>query len=289
MSDIYWGISGSLLAAVMVAWLVACFTAERTSGVRRAGMLALVLAVVLYTAFVWDRVWLSKLLPMSNLIVVGNLFPLLAAALAGLIYHELRVATWRRCLNLAALGGISVLALVAPLIGSAPACGDAWLNQRICLQTTDRTCTPACAATVLRSYGIAATEGEMAALCLTRGGTTWQGLYRGLKCKTAATPWDVRVERLSVDELRELGNQPVILRLGGGGFFATKNGSLRERDELELGLRPGIGHSVVFLRFIGERLVEIADPKPGVGVEVWTVDELARVWDGEATHLVPTR
>ena len=43
-----------------------------------------------------------------------------------------------------------------------------------------------CASTASQS-----TEQEMAELCLTRHGTSWQGLYRGLKLKTAGTGWDV--------------------------------------------------------------------------------------------------
>lgn len=287
MNDIYGGIVGSLLISSLVGILLGRAVGRLSSAHRRLGMLLLVLTVLLYTAFVWDRVWLTQLLPVSNLIVVGNLFPLLAATLAGLVYHELRAtARWRRWLNLTALGSMSLLAMFTPLIGSAPSCGNAWLNQRICLQTTDRTCTPACAATLLRHHGINATEQEMAQLCLTRGGTTWQGLYHGLKRKTADSAWDVRIEQLDIKQLRQLGSAPAILRLGGAGFLSTKNGSLRQRDELELGLHSGIGHSVVLLRFINEHLIEVADPKPGVGIEVWTADELSRVWDGEVTHLV---
>jgi hypothetical protein len=290
MNDIYGGMIGLLLISSMVGILLGRATADATSRTRRLGMLLLVLALILYTAFVWDRVWLTQLLPVSNLIVVGNLFPLLAAALAGLIYHELRAAaTWRRWLNLTALGSMSLLAMFTPLIGSPPDCGNAWLNQQICLQTTDRTCTPACAATLLRHHGINATEQEMAQLCLTRGGTTWQGLYRGLKRKTAQSAWDVRIEQMDIHQLRQLGSTPAILRLGGAGFLSTKNGSLRQRDEMELGLRSGIGHSVILLRFLNDQLIEVADPKPGVGIEVWTAEELSRVWDGEVTHLVSRR
>src|SRR5260221_7046371 len=46
--------------------------------------------------------------------------------------------------------------------------------------------------TTLFRSGISATEQEMADLCITRRGTYWQGLYRGLKLKTAGTLWEDR-------------------------------------------------------------------------------------------------
>ena len=90
-----------------------------------------------------------------------------------------------------ALGCGRLLAATWPLLGRTPACSERWDELGTCLQTTDYTCSPACAATLLKKYGIAATEQEMAELCLTRRGTSWQGLYRGLKLKTAGTDWDV--------------------------------------------------------------------------------------------------
>ncbi|TXT34003.1 MAG: hypothetical protein FD138_1754 [Planctomycetota bacterium] len=93
----------------------------------------------------------------------------------------------------------------------------------------------------------------MAELCLTRRGTNWMGLYRGLKKKTAGTDWDVEVFTGSADELQSLGS-PAILSVGlarvdqADLFFQT-----------ELGWRPGMRHSVVLLKFVTD-LVEIGEP-----------------------------
>ena len=93
-------------------------------------------------------------------------------------------------------------------------CGNRWDQQGICRQTTPYTCTPACAATVLKMHGIPATEQELAELCLTRRGTTWQGLYRGLKRKTANTPYEVEVLSRSADSLRRLTPDCMVLTVG---------------------------------------------------------------------------
>ena len=85
-----------------------------------------------------------------------------------------------------ALSSVGILALFAPVLGAVPECGERW-DGSLCLQTSPRTCTPACAATLLSLHGIDTTERDMAQLCLTRqgrswyGGTSWQGLYRGIE------------------------------------------------------------------------------------------------------------
>lgn len=59
--------------------------------------------------------------------------------------------------------------VLAPVDASAFA--DNW-DGAVCLQTTLCSCGPACAATILRHYGVAATEAEIARECFTyKGGT----------------------------------------------------------------------------------------------------------------------
>jgi len=127
----------------------------------------------------------------------------------------------------------------------------------------------------------------MAELCLTRRGTTWQGLYHGLKRKTAGTRWDVEVTQLDFASLRSLAEQsgsPMLLRVG-----LASNAQVSPEFERELGWRPGTGHSVVLLRFLSNEMVEVADPTPGIGREQWTVDEFQTLWDGQIVRLVPRR
>ena len=73
------------------------------------------------------------------------------------------------------------------------------------MQSSPHTCSAASAATLLRFYGIRATEQEMAELCLTRSGTTWLGLYHGLASKLLGSQY-----RLEFFETDAEGLQPMI-------------------------------------------------------------------------------
>jgi hypothetical protein len=121
----------------------------------------------------------------------------------------------------------------------------------------------------------------MAGLCLTRQGTTWQGLYRGLKLKTRGTAWDVAVDRCEADELRRLCGSPVLLSVG------LDRSSMRDTDyERELGWIPGVSHSVVLERFSHGAAV-IADPSQEMTREHWDAETLRTLWRGYAFRLVP--
>src|SRR5690606_12744726 len=106
-------------------------------------------------------------------------------------------------------------------------------------------CSPAAAATLLRHYDIPATETELVDLCLTRlEGTSLHGLYRGLKLKTAGTPWDVEAFNGNLEQLHEyVESGPVILNvrlpfeMGPESIYVTQWGWV-----------PGQGHTVVVLR-----------------------------------------
>lgn len=250
---------------------------QRTTNVLALAVVALMIA---YVAVVWDKWWLAQVLPFSSLIVLGNWFPLWAAVLAALVCQQTQ-RRWRCGLHLAFLATVSGFSVVAPLIGDPPACGRSWESGGICIQTTHATCSPACAATLLGFCGIEAEEQEMAELCLTRKGTTWQGLYHGLKRKTAGTAWDVEVVRYDLDQLRSLSGEPVILRVG-----LARDARVSPDYEREFGWRPGTGHSVVFLGFLPNGQVEVADPTPGIGRERWTVEDLKTLWDGQTVRLL---
>lgn len=231
-----------------------------------------------YIGFVWDQTLLVRWLPFSNLIVIGNWFPIEASFLGGLAWTQSLIPIWRRGLTVAALHLAAAFVVLSPLLGTAPCCGDAW-SEGVCLQTTRSTCSAASAATLLKMHGIHATEQEMAELCLTRRGTNWMGLYRGLKKKTAGTDWDVEVFTGSADELQLLGS-PAILSVGlarvdqADLFFQT-----------ELGWRLGMRHSVVLLKFVTD-LVEIGEPTPDAGRERWTINDLHELYLGQGMRLV---
>jgi hypothetical protein len=225
-------------------------------------------------------------------IVVGNWIPPLTGFLAGLAWSLIartaqptgsRAVLARRLAVVLALQALAWLAVLRPIWGAAPRCRDRWEGD-ICIQTTDFTCTAACAATLVKAHGIGATEQEMAELCLTREGTPWQGLYRGLKIKTKGTPWDVEVVHGGLDRLRSLPDGPAILAAG------VPRGPRVARIYTErYGWTPGDWHSVLFFGFLGNGLVAMADPTPGIGRENWSEDDLRVLWRGRGMRLVPRR
>jgi hypothetical protein len=280
--------------------------------------LAVVLALVADVAFLSDDILLARILPFANLIIVGNWVPLLVSFLAGLAWsliprqaieaapqssppaesdsvnnrslpaHAGAPSRWpsltvqlRRVVVVLLLEAIGWYAVVRPLWGAPPQCRDWWEND-YCLQTTDDTGMPACAATLLKAHGIEATEQEMANLSLTRSGTRWQGLYRGLKLKTAHTPWDVQIVNGSFDRLRSLGDAPAILAAG-----IPRSGRVARMFTERYGWTPGEWNPVLFFGFRGDGRVAIGDPSPGVGKQDWTEDDLRVLWRGRGMRLVP--
>ncbi|MCA9141231.1 MAG: hypothetical protein H6823_11820 [Planctomycetaceae bacterium] len=238
----------------------------------------------IYGNFVWQRVSLAEAIPFSNLIVVANWFPIFAAFLVALAWQRIPGGSFRRGLSGVSLNLAAWFAVVYPLLGESPSCGDIWMGGEYCVQTTDYTCTAASAASLLRVCDIAATEQEMADLCLTRQGTTWQGLYRGLKLKTQGTEWDVRVVRGDAERLIASASSPLILSVG-----LAAGAEVDGAYEREFGWTPGLRHTVLLLgpRVAGR--VEIVDPNPAIGRESWTVEELTLLYRGSAMQIVPRK
>lgn len=278
MGDLYLGL---LLLAVLSAALfgVGRAIARRVSTrvVNRLSVLTVV-ALLVYIACLWDQTVLARLMPFSNLIVLGNWFPFEAAFLGGLASAQPSMPFWRRGLTVGVLQLAGAFVVASPLMGAAPRCGNAW-SEGICLQTTKQTCSAASAATLLTMHGIEATEQEMAELCLTRQGTNWMGLYRGLKKKTVGTEWEVEIFTGSADELRSLGG-PSILSVG-----LSRPGDTDPLYQTELGWTPGVRHSVVLLGFVLD-LVEIGEPTSDAGRERWTGGELQELYLGQGMRLV---
>ncbi len=278
MSDIYVGIL--IMAAFAAVVFFAALRLTRSAPRSLCDLLALatVLCIVLYIRDLWDNMLLAKLLPYSNLIVVGNWFPLAVGFLAGLVFRRLPGRIWRKSLSMVSLFAIGVYSIARPLMGAPPRCGDRWQDQ-VSLQTTNATCSAACAATLLRAHGISANEREMAELCLTRKGTYWQGLYRGLKLKTAQTPWAVEVFAGSVEELDEMLGSPAILIVR-----LDADASVSQHYIEEWGWIPGVSHSTVFFGFLGDNMVRMGDP--AFGREEWTRHDLQLLWQGQGLRLV---
>ncbi len=148
------------------------------------------------------------------------------------------------------------------------------------MQTTDATCSAASAATLLTYHGVGTSEQEMANLCLTRGGTTWKGLYRGLKLITADRNLRVEPFKASIEELKQMEG-PFILKTG-----LPLGKEYPPIYEEEWGWVPGRPHSVVLFTFNDKGFGLIGDPS--MGAEVWPPEVFETLYQGEGVRLVKT-
>ena len=278
--DLVWGLV--LISALAAALFLLTVNLVRRFSPATLSPLALLVvgALLLYIRSIWYDIRLADWLPFSNLIVLGNWLPLFAAVLAGITWEKTRDCSWRRLSSTGALGCTAMYALLSPVLGTAPECGNRWDKMGNCLQTTDYTCSAASAATLLNAHGIRASEQEMADLCLTRHGTSWQGLYRGLKLKTAGTKWDVQVVACSRQELRNLSG-PMIISVGLESSAPGDSDFTRE-----FGWIPGVNHSVVLLGFTCYGCATIADPTQELSREQWDDEMLKVLWRGYGIRLV---
>lgn len=279
-------IAYGILAIAAAAVFILSFSIARRQSRLRAQFIAgvVVLALFAYIRWVWYSPTLADWLPWSNLVVLGNWLPLFAAALAGLVWHSAHRSPLRRVTTVGVLFGCGLLASLYPLLGSPPKCTDHWDSTGMCLQTTTTTCSPACAAAILKRHGIDATESEMAELCLTRSGTSWLGLYRGLKLKTAGTRWDVRIVHGSLEEIACVASRPMILSVG-----LPSDAPANSDYTHEFGWVPGVNHSVIVERFTSSGCAVVADPSQPMSREQWDGPTLRTLWRGHAFQLVPRK
>lgn len=187
----------------------------------------------------------------------------------------------RRLFVVITMQGLGWGSVLYSIRGVPPPCHDQW-DGEICIQTDDSTCSAACAATILKAHGIETTESEMASFCLTRkGGTLWQGLYRGLKLKTAGTAWDVAIISGSLETLRSIETKAAILAVG-----IPKGELVPPIYTEQYGWTPGVLHSVLFFGFREQGLVSMGEPTPGVGKENWSEEDLRILWRGRGMTLI---
>ena len=266
-----------LLASGVLFFATARLTRNLRPHTRNLIALLTVLGGGLYIAFLWNHPRLTTLIPDGSVLILGNWFPLLAAVLAGVTWaSQSGRSRARKAVLSSVIVSVAVWSAIHPMIGSLPECGNRWQGE-VCLQTTPWTCSPACAATLLRAHGIDATEQEMVELCVTREGTSWLGLYRALALKTERTGWRVEVFETDEAALRQ-HSRPVIL-------FARLP---QDQSGSELGQHcgwiPGQGHSVVFLEYLSQSTLRIGDP--AVGTELWRITDLDTLWTGRGIRLV---
>jgi hypothetical protein len=296
MTDLYLGLTIMILLGGIMFGVTMAVT--RKAPVWLVDGLAglVVIGIAVYARWLWDETFVGRLLPFSNLIIVSNWFPLAAGMLAGLAWRRIGDkpakflglgkgeygSTPRKVLVATVLFAAGAFSLVWPMLGSPPHCDNEWQGD-ICLQTTPSTCSPAAAATLLQNYGVYASEQEMAELCLTRVGTTWKGLYRGLALQAAPIGRRVEVAELTIDDLVEGFAEPCILQCE---LQLDANG-----DDLAYqmeGWVPGQPHSLVLLDVqhhsqLGTRFW-VADPSSYI--EVWSRQDVERLWQGQTLRLV---
>ncbi len=221
---------------------------------------------------------LAEWLPVTNVILLGNLLPPLACFFSGLILGQ-RAMPWANRVGTGLL--ISCLGWYTPvsdlMLQPFPA-SICWVREGVWLQTLPESCSASAAVTLLDHYGIESSEAEMMRLSLTRRrGTPLLGLYRGLKLKTQQTSWDVRVVRGALEELLAGQEAPILLRV-------------RPQDGSAAGWLPRgeAEHAVVLLANTPDGLVEIGDPADHVRPRnQWTREKLERRWLGEGFQIVP--
>jgi predicted double-glycine peptidase len=279
MTDIYLGIALVLAVATLAGTLA--YRAARRGG-RWVGVPIAVLAVAalgLNVAYFRHSVWPSKILPYSNLMVLAEPSPILAAILVGVGVVILPGGVARRALWLVPLIGVCLFASYGFLLGTPPRLGNVW-RAGVCRQTSPASCGPAAAATLLAAHGIPATEGEMARLCLTTAdGTSSRAIYRGLVLKTAGTDYRVELLRGTLEDLRKLKG-PVLLNVRLDPKSTTD-----PIYQQKWGWRPGVAHSIVLFRSIRDGRLMVGDP--AVGREFWRQKDLETLWHGEGFRLVP--
>jgi hypothetical protein len=267
----------TVAAALCGGWLqVRC--GGRTCGYLVSGVFT---AMLLYLLYLWNSPLIVRLLPFSSAVILGNWLAPGGGFLAGVCACSRGVQMWRRSLLSGGLLMLSCYSLASPLLGTVPRCPSVEFERILEFQTTEQTCSAACAAGLLRLHGIDATEREMAELCLTRRGTHWLGVYRGLKLKTAGTEWDVVAERLSGSQILRAGNVPGILSLSYHGWASFRS------EDTEL---PGLtGHSVVRLGSHRDGELMVFDPSPDYGFGVWSSDSLNGINEAIFLRLVSRR
>jgi hypothetical protein len=266
------------LVALVITLLLGRGISRRAGALVSAGVVGLIVAHVLLVS---DRLWVARVLPFSSVPVLGNIVLLaLVGTLAGLAWRAIPGHPVRRGLLVIALFAACVYRTLLPAFPTPPTTlADRW-RAAVCLQTSSASCSPAAVATLLRAHGIDATEAEMARLCLSsERGTAILGRYRGLKLKTAGTPWDVEVFRTDEAGLRQMTGPTLLsVRLDPAP-------GVDPRYEQLWGWTPGVAHTVVCFGFTADgQKVEMGDP--AVGREHWSTDDLGVLWKGEGLRLV---
>jgi hypothetical protein len=244
---------------------------------------ALVALVVADAVLIHGKLTLARILPFSNVIVVGNWIPLGAAMLAGIAVARATIPLRRRVVLGLLLAGLASYTLTCDILRATPGVDDPRFWRGFCMQTNPGSCSACCAAALLRHHGISTSEREMIDLCLTdANGTPPLGLYRGLKIKTRNTPWRVQVVHGRFEELVKTEPWPVLMLISHETM--TPKGAPNPPG---FRLSRRADHAILVFGLTDEGEAVIGDP--ALGKKRWTLDRLKASWHGEGLRLVKRR
>ena len=246
------------------------------------------LMIGIYVYLVWGQLWIVNWIPLPSVIILSNWFPILLAMLAAILWTRQQALSFvRRVPIQAALLGVTVWSVIYVIPQTPPDCKNKWLEAeppvpfRICLQTTDHTCSAAAVATILETLGLESSEAEMAKLCLTSKGTTWLGMYHGLSIKLWGTGYKAEFFEGSMDRLAEVvSTGPVLLCCQ----LTEQTAAAMGRYEEEGGWIPGVQHSVVCFASSGD-VFFIGDPSQK-RMELWSRQDVINLWTGTGLMVV---
>ncbi len=267
-----------LIVAATVAYRLGAQLVRRTSTVVANLAVTMGLVTTLFFAVLYyGRLELARVLPVSNVILMGNWIPLGAALLMGSIMAQPSIPRWRRLTVAAILGALAWSTVVRDLTGWRESRSTAVFWEGLLQQTSEASCSACSAATLLRHYGIQATEEEMTALCLTRSdGTPELGLYRGLKIKTRGTAWDVQVVRVEPQDLACSDFSPVLALIQPSQPPEVRRPFMHQFR--------GPSHAVILCGYSDAGLFVMVDPV--AGLKKCRSEEFASDWPAKGLKLV---
>ncbi|MFG0289345.1 MAG: peptidase C39 [Rhodopirellula sp. JB044] len=277
------------LAIAVIVITVLTFLAYRlghrwtlTSQWAETGVLAasVGMAFLLAWSYFGRLVW-AEAISSSSVLYWSNVTPIALGFTSGLVGHTRSMRRALRPLVTVCLMGLAIGYVVTPIarpvlfpltLNAAPN----WRNG-VCMQSHGASCAPAAAVTLLKHFGVDASEVSMADACLSSTlGTAPLGLYRGLKTIADEHGLAARVASRDPSTWIDAGQLPNVALVSFESFPGQPMGNRF------LGSRFS-GHVITVLgRTDGGRWL-IGDP--AVGKVSWSDDELRTRITGEAIYL----
>jgi hypothetical protein len=263
--------AGVMTAASVLLGIAAGIVSRRLpTRARWAATLAALAAVLAFVVLLRDSALVARIVGADDLPVFGQWTPPITALFLGVAWPLMKGSPARKTGLIVLCATAVIYASYRPLFHRAPRVTDRDIAGCV-IQTTSTSCGAAATAILLREHGIAATESEMAAVCLTRSsGTTLHGMIRGLRMKTRGTAWRVEVGR-------DL-TPPCLISVRLTSDVAARD----PRYAGQWGWTVGEEHVVVFLGLddLGARIAD-----PSVGFEHWSRGNVTDLWTGTSIRL----